>query len=250
MNDDELLRYSRHILLPQVDIAGQETICNSKVLIIGAGGLGSPVAMYLAAAGVGELIISDDDEVDTSNLQRQILHSEASVGTNKSTSARASIQEINSHTHVTSIEYRLDEDALTSLLPNIDVVVDCSDNFATRILLNRMCFMTKRPLVFGAAIRFEGQLSVFDFRDVDSPCYECIFESIDDSQLSCSESGVFSPIVGIVGCMQALEALKLIVGLKVSSVGRLGLFDGLKNQWRYMNVSKNTACKTCGGSHQ
>lgn len=244
MNDDQLLRYSRHILLPQVDIAGQEAINAGSVLVVGAGGLGSPVCMYLAASGVGKLIVSDDDVVELSNLQRQIMHTQAAVGMTKVASAKAAIHALNKDVQVLALDKRLGEEELATLLVDVDVVVDCSDNLATRQRLNRICWQTSRPLVFGAAIRFEGQLSVFDFRDENSPCYECIFEHVDDEQLSCSENGIFSPIVGVVGCMQALEALKLLAGL-TAATGRLGLFDGLKNQWRYMQVNKNTACKIC-----
>lgn len=246
MNDQELLRYNRHILLPQIDIEGQELICAARVLILGLGGLGSPVAMYLAASGVGELILVDDDTVEESNLQRQIVHTEESLKQNKVDSARHQLNKINSFCNVSTICKRLNEEELNVEVTSADVVVDCSDNFATRNLLNKVCLQLKKPLVSGAAVRMEGQLSVFDFRDSSSPCYNCLYETTGEEDLSCAQNGVLAPVVGIVGTAQALEVLKIITGVGELLKGTLGLFDGAANKWRYLNFKKNPKCKVCG----
>lgn len=246
MNDQELLRYNRHILLPQIDIEGQELICAARVLIIGLGGLGSPVAMYLAASGVGELVLVDDDTVEESNLQRQVVHTEETLSQSKVESAKQQLNKLNSFCHVSTIDKRLNESELQEQANKVDVVVDCSDNFATRNLLNKVCLALKKPLVSGAAVRMEGQLSVFDFRDNTSPCYNCLYETTGEEDLSCAQNGVLAPVVGIVGTAQALEVLKIIVGIGEILKGTLGLFDGAANKWRYLNFKKDANCKTCG----
>lgn len=246
MNDQQLLRYSRHILLPQVDIEGQQRLLDARVLIIGVGGLGSPAAIYLCASGVGELVLVDDDRVDESNLQRQIVHTEAAVGTPKTASAIAQLRQLNAGCRLLGIDRRLDEVSLSQQAARASVVLDCSDNFATRRLVNRVCLATSTPLVSGAAVRLEGQLVVFDFRDPDSPCYECLYPSTGEQDLSCAQNGVLSPVVGVVGCHQALEAVRLLAGVGNVISGRLGLFDGVRNEWRYLNVSRDPQCPCCG----
>lgn len=246
MNDQELLRYNRHILLPQIDIEGQQKICAAKVLVIGLGGLGSPVAMYLAASGVGELILVDDDVVEESNLQRQIVHTEANLKQSKVDSAITQLSKLNSFCQLRGINKRLQEEELQKEISKVDVVVDCSDNFATRNLLNRLCLQNKKPLVSGAAVRLEGQLSVYDFRDENSPCYNCLYESTGEEDLSCAQNGVLAPVVGVVGTSQALETIKIITGIGELLKGKLALFDGATNTWRYLNFKKDRNCKTCG----
>lgn len=245
-DDQELLRYSRHILLPEMDVAGQLALANSRVLIIGLGGLGSPVAMYLAASGVGHLTLVDDDRVELGNLQRQIVHSEATVGVNKSESAAAGLRQLNSRVHTTVIDQRLDDRALQQQVTQADLVLDCSDNFPTRRAVNSACVATQTPLVSAAAIRLEGQLAVFDSRDPQSPCYQCLYPELDDEQLSCSESGILAPVVGIMGSLQALEALKLLSGMGQPQHGRLLIFDALRTQFREFKLARDPACKVCG----
>ena len=248
MDDNELLRYSRHILLPQVDIAGQEKLLAARVLIIGLGGLGSPVAIYLASSGVGELLLADDDRVDLTNLQRQIIHSEQTVGEAKADSAARHIERLNSRTRTSLIRERLSTEALSELCQGITVVVDCSDNFTTRKQVNLACWQTRTPLVSGAAIRLEGQLTVFDFRDQNSPCYQCLYDLDSNLDLSCSESGVLAPLVGVVGAMQALEVIKIIAGFGTTLMGRLGLFDADTSEWRYLNLKKDPKCPVCAAN--
>lgn len=245
MNDDQLLRYSRQILLPQWDIAGQEKLAAASVLILGAGGLGCPVAMYLAAAGVGQLIIADNDVVELSNLQRQVAHTESDLGMTKVESLRQTVLALNSTITVHAIPERLEGSALSSQVQQVDLVVDCSDNFRTRHELNRYCIAWQKPLVSGAAIRFEGQVAVFDSRTSNAPCYRCLYTNDNDEQLSCSESGVLSPIVGIVGSMQALEAMKVLSGVGESLTGKLMIFDGLVGQWRRLNLRQDASCPVC-----
>lgn len=249
MNDDQLLRYSRHIMLPQVDIAGQERICLGRVLVVGVGGLGSPAALYLAASGVGTLVLVDDDTVEISNLQRQIAHSEKRLGENKAESAAKAIEAINTTTKVEVFTSRLSEQALAEQIQRADVVLDCTDNFTTRKQINALCVQMQTPLVSGAAIRLEGQITVFDKRDADSPCYQCLYQLTDDENLSCSQSGVLSPLVGVVGAMQALEALKLLGKFGVPLVGRLGLYDAVFGEWRYMKLKRDSQCEVCGSAH-
>jgi len=246
MQDDLLLRYSRHIMLPQVEYAGQETLTQSHALIIGAGGLGAPVAMYLAAAGVGTLTICDFDHVDLTNLQRQIIHTTAAVGQNKALSAQATITSLNPEVKVNVETTRLNEDALAARVVEADVVIDCSDNFATRYLLNQLCFTHKTPLVSGAAIRFEGQLSVFDFRHDESPCYHCLYPDVgDDQALRCADNGVFAPLVGMIGTAQAAEAIKVLLNIGQTMQGRLLLLDALSAEWRTIRLKKDPSCTVC-----
>ena len=222
MNDNQLLRYSRHILLPQIEYAGQEKLTKSHALIVGAGGLGSPVALYLAASGVGKFTICDFDNVDLTNLQRQIIHTTQSVGINKAVSAQQTIYEINPEINVQTVQQKSSEAEFTKLAVEADVVIDCSDNFATRYALNRVCLQLKKPLVSGAAINFEGQITVFDFRNEASPCYHCLFpDTGENADTRCANNGVFAPLVGMIGTTQAAEALKLIMNIGESLQGRL-----------------------------
>ncbi|GAB1262546.1 HesA/MoeB/ThiF family protein [Aurantivibrio plasticivorans] len=246
MQDEELLRYSRQILLPDVDVEGQEKLLNAKVLIVGLGGLGSPVAMYLAAAGVGELYLADFDEVDVSNLQRQIVHTNSQVGVNKAQSARQHLLDINPHCRVRCYESRLTDAECEAVFKEVDAVVDCTDNFSTRFMLNQLSVKTKTPLVSGAAIRLEGQVTVYDPRSDESPCYRCLYEYIDDSQLSCSQNGVLAPLVGIIGSVQATETIKLIAEFGQPLVGRLLLLDAKSMQWRELSLKRDPKCPVCG----
>lgn len=246
MNDRQLLRYSRHILLPQIDIEGQEALICSRALIVGAGGLGSPVAMYLAASGIGKLIICDNDNVDLTNLQRQIIHSSAAIGTPKTLSAKKTLAGINPEVDVVSLQDYMTENQLQQLAAEVDIVIDASDNFVTRHLINKACVNNKKPLVSGAVVRFEGQITVFDLRHQNSPCYHCLFpiqEGADD--MHCATLGVFSPLAGIIGCMQAAEALKILLGIGETLNGRLMLLDGLTAKWRSIKLTKDVACTVC-----
>jgi molybdopterin/thiamine biosynthesis adenylyltransferase len=246
MNDNQLLRYSRHILLPQVSYEGQDKLVNSHALVVGAGGLGSPVALYLAASGVGTLTICDFDVVDLSNLQRQIIHTTQSVGINKAVSAQQAIYEINPDVTVKTVEQKSTEDNFSVLVSQADVVIDCSDNFATRYTLNRLCVKLKKPLVSGAALGFEGQITVYDMRSNSSPCYHCLFpDNGEDTDLRCTTNGVFAPLVGMIGTTQAAEALKLLMGIGESLQGRLLLLDALAMEWRTIKLSKDPACIAC-----
>jgi len=245
-SDEELLRYSRQIMLPELDIAGQERLQAARVLIVGLGGLGSPVAMYLAAAGVGQLLLVDHDQVDLSNLQRQIIHSNDSVGSDKVRSAQATLQRLNPHCQVKIHNTRLDDSNAASLVTDCDVIVDCSDNFAVRFLLNRLSVAQAVPLVSGAAIRLDGQLTVYDPRRDDSPCYRCLFEETGAEDLRCTSNGVLSPLVGVVGSMQALETIKLLAEFGSPLVGRLLLVDALNLQFREVKVKRDKSCPVCG----
>ena len=247
MNDNQLLRYSRHILLPQISYEGQDKLVHSHALVVGAGGLGSPVALYLAASGVGTLTICDFDVVDLTNLQRQIIHTTPSVGINKAVSAQQSIYEINPEIIVKTIQQKSTEDNFAALVAQVDVVIDCSDNFATRYTLNRLCVKLKKPLVSGAALGFEGQVTVYDMRSETSPCYHCLFpDNGEDTDLRCATNGVFAPLVGMIGTIQAAEALKLLMGIGESLQGRLLLLDALAMEWRTIKLSKDPACIVCG----
>ncbi|MBS1208007.1 MAG: adenylyltransferase [Proteobacteria bacterium] len=247
MNDDQLLRYSRHILLPEIGVEGQEAIAASKVMVVGAGGLGSPAAMYLAAAGVGEIVLCDGDTVDLTNLQRQILHSLETVGHNKAVSGRGTLARVNPLVRVTTVEQRLAGEELAALIASVDLVLDCTDNFATRHAINRACCRHQKPLVSGAAVRFDGQISVFDLRHPGNPCYHCLFpEGEDVAELRCAVTGIFAPLTGIVGAMQAAEALKLIAGCGERLVGRLLILDGLAMCWREMRYGQDPHCAVCG----
>jgi molybdopterin-synthase adenylyltransferase len=247
MNDEQLLRYSRHILLPEIGIEGQEKLINAHALIIGAGGLGSPAALFLAASGVGTLTLCDNDTVDLTNLQRQILHRTASIGMNKVDSARNALADINPDVQVNSLKERVQSARLHELVAEADVVLDCSDNFATRYELNRACVQFKKPLVSGAAIRFSGQVTVFDFRQQHSPCYHCLYpENTEHEDTRCAEMGVFAPLVGIVGSLQAAEALKLMLEVGTSLCGKLLLIDALHSGMRTIKLSRDAHCAVCG----
>lgn len=247
MNDDQLLRYSRHILLPQVGIEGQQRLLESHALVIGAGGLGSPAALYLATAGVGRITLVDDDSVDLTNLQRQILHRSDAVGLPKALSGRQTIAEYNPEVTVIALEARAAGPMLDDLVAGADVILDCCDNFATRHDLNRACVRHRKPLVSGAAIRFDGQVSVFDLRKPDAPCYHCLFpEGQDLEETRCAVMGVFAPLTGIIGALQAAEALKLLMNVGDSLNGRLLLLDGLSMEWRQIRLVKDAACMVCG----
>ncbi|OUS01802.1 molybdopterin-synthase adenylyltransferase MoeB [Gammaproteobacteria bacterium 42_54_T18] len=246
LTDEQLLRYSRQIMLPNIDVVGQEKILNSSVLIVGLGGLGSPVAMYMASAGVGRLILVDHDEVELSNLQRQIIHSIDTVGESKVLSAKTRIAQLNPDCDVITHQVKLTDDNVESLVQGVDVVIDCSDNFTSRFALNRACVQRKVPLVSGAAIRMEGQLTVFDARRAGSPCYRCLYDDSESEDLSCATNGVLAPVVGVVGSIQALEALKLIAGCGESVVGKLMIFDMASMDWRTMKLKKDAACPVCG----
>jgi molybdopterin/thiamine biosynthesis adenylyltransferase len=247
MNDEQLLRYSRHILLPQIGIQGQEALIQSHVLIVGAGGLGSPAAMYLAASGVGKLTICDSDEVDLTNLQRQIIHSTDRIGTAKTNSAKKTLAGINPEVNVITLNERMDEEKLSEVVTNADVVVDASDNFSTRLAINQACVIQKKPLVSGAAVRFDGQVAVFDLRQEQSPCYQCLFPGTGENEdMRCAIMGVFAPLVGIIGCVQAAESLKILLNIGETLNGRLLLLDGLAMAWRSVKLNKDPACLACG----
>lgn len=252
MNDEQLLRYSRQILLPQIDIEGQQALLASSVLIVGLGGLGAPVALYLAAAGVGRLVLADHDVVDMTNLHRQIIHQAADVGRQKVQSAAESLRAIDPQVQLELITQALQGQALEQAVASVDLVLDCTDNFGTRQAVNAACVQHRKPLVSGAAIRLEGQLSVFDSRRDDSPCYQCLYGVGDETALSCSEAGVAGPLVGMIGSLQALEALKLLAGFGEPLVGRLLLVDALGSRFREMKVRRDPACCCCGtaSSHE
>lgn len=250
MNDNQLLRYSRHILLPQIAYEGQERLSQSHALIVGAGGLGSPVALYLAASGVGKLTICDFDVVDLTNLQRQIIHTTQSVGINKAVSAEQTLYEINPDVQVFTVQKKSNADEFSSLVFNANVVIDCSDNFATRYLLNKLCVQLKKPLVSGAAIGFEGQITVYDMRHENSPCYHCLYpddaeEPSEFNEMRCAGNGVFSPLVGMIGTTQAAEALKLLLNIGTSLEGRLLLLDALNMEWRTIKLKRDPKCLVC-----
>jgi len=247
MNDDQLLRYSRHILLDDIGIEGQQRMLDAHMLIIGAGGLGSPAALYLAASGVGHITLVDDDEVDLTNLQRQIMHTSASVGAPKVDSGRAALLALNPLIEVTALRERAIGERLRELVAASTVVLDCSDNFATRHAVNRACVAARVPLVAGAAIRFDGQIAVFDARDPASPCYACLFpENATFEDVACSTMGVFAPVVGVIGALQAAEALKLIAQAGQPLAGKLLLFDGRASEWTSIGVARDPHCAVCG----
>ena len=248
LDDEQLLRYSRHILLPEIGIDGQERLLTSRALVVGAGGLGSPITLYLAASGVGRLALCDHDKVDLTNLQRQIVHDTATIGMAKVESAQRRLHAINPQVHIETVEARIGEAELNELVADADVVIDATDNFATRHAINRACVCHRRPLASGAAVRFDGQVSVFDLRAADSPCYHCLFpEDGDLEEMRCAVMGVFAPLVGIIGSVQAAEALKLLMGIGRPLVGRLLLLDALSMQWRSVRLQKDPACRVCNG---
>lgn len=247
MNDKQLLRYSRHILLPEIGVEGQQKLLGAHVLVIGAGGLGSPAAMFLAASGVGTLTLCDGDTVDLTNLQRQILHHTSSIGIPKATSAQTALAGINPEVRVIALNERVDEARLLELAAQADVVLDCSDNFATRYALNRVCVQLKKPLVSGAVTRFDGQVTVFDLRHPHSPCYHCLYpEQTEAEETRCAVMGVFAPLVGIIGSLQAAEALKLLLDAGTSLCGKLLLLDALHMELRTVKLNQDNACSICG----
>ncbi len=247
MTDDQLLRYSRHILLDAIGIEGQERILATHALIIGAGGLGSPVALYLASAGIGKITLVDDDTVDFTNLQRQILHVQSRVGMAKAESGRQALTAINPTVDVVPLQKRLAGAELDALVATADIVLDCTDNFSTRHAINRACVHHRKPLVSGAAIRFDGQISVYDLRQETAPCYHCLFPEAEDvEEVRCAVMGVLAPLTGIIGSMQATEALKLAAGVGQSLNGRLLLLDALDMEWRSVKFRKDPDCAVCG----
>ena len=247
LDDDQLLRYSRHILLPEIGIDGQQRLLNARALVVGAGGLGSPIALYLAASGVGHITLCDHDAVDLTNLQRQIVHHTDSIGKPKVASAQDTLRRINPSVEVVAIQERLAGSRLEQRVDDSTVVLDATDNFATRHAINRACVKFRKPLVSGAGVRFDGQIAVFDLRRDDSPCYHCLFaEDGDLEEMRCAVMGVFAPLVGIVGSMQAGEALKVIMGIGEPLQGRLLLLDALSMQIRTVRLAKDPACRVCG----
>ena len=247
MNDEDLLRYARHILLNDFGIEGQERLLASRVLIVGVGGLGSPVAMYLASAGVGTLLLADHDTVEISNLQRQIIHTSDRLGMLKAESGRRAIHVLNPSTRVETLLNRMDDASLSQAIAQVDLVVDCTDNFSTRHAINRACVNHRVPLVSGAAVRFDGQISVFDPRNEASPCYHCLFpEAQDVEAVNCATMGVFAPLVGIIGTMQAAEAIKVLTLTGSPLVGRLLILDALDMRWHSVKVKRDPGCPVCG----
>lgn len=249
MNDEQLLRYSRHLLLEEIGIEGQERLLAATALIIGAGGLGSPAALYLASAGIGRILLADGDQVDLTNLQRQILHRQSRLGMGKAASGQLAIADINPEVQVEVIAERLEGQALDAAVARASVVLDCCDNFATRHAVNRACVRHKVPLVSGAAIRFDGQLAVYDPRQPHSPCYHCLFPQDQQvEEVRCAVMGVFAPLTGIIGTMQAAEALKLAGGFGTPMSGRLQMLDARSMQWNEIEVPRDPACPVCAGS--
>ena len=245
LSDDELLRYSRQILMPRFDIAGQERLKSARVLVVGAGGLGCPVGLYLGAAGVGQLSLVDDDNIELANLQRQIGFEQNQLGESKAESLAGRIRRINPLVSVTALNQRLEGEELARQVEETSLVVDCSDNFSTRFALNRACVAAKVPLVSGAAIRGEGQLSVYDSRQQSSPCYHCLYPEQGNEDLTCSQAGVIAPLVGMIGSAQAMEAIKVISGVGTPLVGRLLILDAWEMQWREMKLVRDPSCPVC-----
>ena len=246
MNDHELLRYSKQIMLPQIDVEGQQKIIDSTMLIIGMGGLGSPTALYLAAAGVGHLIIADFDQVELSNLQRQIIHRTADIGEDKVDSAKVKLLELNPNITVTVANEIMHSDNLASLIKDVDIVLDGTDNFESRFEINKACVECHKPLISAAVIRFEGQISVFKGYEVDQPCYQCLYSEDGNGRESCVENGVLAPVVGLVGTIQALQAIKVLLGLGEQLCGELLLIDGLDLSFRKVKIVKDSECPICG----
>lgn len=245
MNNEQLERYGRHINLPNVGVVGQEKLLGSRVLIVGMGGLGSPIAMYLAAAGVGTLILADFDQVELSNLQRQIAHNSASIGQLKTHSARDTCLALNPTIRIETIDYALDDSDLGDVVKDVDLVIEASDNFPTRFAVNAACVKYKKTLVSGAAIRFDGQVSVFNTANDEAPCYQCLYKSDRESAETCSVTGVLAPLVGVIGTVQAMEAVKILMGIGESLESRLLLLDGLSMQWQEIRLQKDPKCPTC-----
>jgi molybdopterin/thiamine biosynthesis adenylyltransferase len=250
MNDEQLLRYSRHLLLEEIDVAGQERLLQSHALVIGAGGLGSAAAPYLAAAGLGHITLIDHDQVELTNLQRQVMHTENNVGKSKVSSGKQFLQSLNSSIQIETIEAKATTSLLDELLPSVDIVLDCTDNFSTRHLINASCVKHLIPLVSGSALRFDGQISVFDPRNPTSPCYACIFSPEESfEEVSCASMGIFSPLVGIIGSMQAAQALQVLIGFGEPLVGRMLLWNGRGTQIDEIRISRNPDCPVCGKTH-
>lgn len=241
---DETNRYSRQICMPEIGESGQLTLTNSHVVIFGLGGLGSPASLYLTAAGVGKITLVDFDEVDNSNLQRQIVHREKNIGQAKVFSAKQNLSELNRHVTLETIHEKLNEGQADALIEQADAVLDCTDNFASRFTLNRLCKQNKVPLISGAAIRWEGQLTTYDFREDNSPCYQCLYKQDDGNELNCQSNGVLSPVVGLVGSMQAIEAIKALIGIK-TLVGKLLIIDAYTMQFRQLNLNSDKNCPVC-----
>lgn len=249
MNEEQLQRYSRHITLPQVDAAGQRKLLNARVLVVGVGGLGSPIAIYLAAAGIGTLVLVDYDTVELSNLQRQVVHRTEDVGRPKVESARDHLHELNPEIRLITINGQLEGEALAEQVRLADVVVDASDNFETRFLLNTVCVQERTPLVSGAAIRMEGQVTVFHNERTDAPCYRCLYRDEGGEGDTCSLTGVLAPVVGIIGTVQATEVIKVLLGIGDTLDGRLLLLDALNMEWRTLKLRKDPTCPVCGAQH-
>lgn len=250
MDDRQLLRYGRHILLPQIGIEGQERLARSRALVVGLGGLGSPVAMYLAASGVGRLTLADHDQVELSNLQRQIVHTTASLGAAKVDSARRSLHALNPDIDIVALRERLSGEGLDRAVADADIVIDGSDNFTTRFALNAACVRWRRPLVSGAVIRTEGQVTVFRPGQPGSPCYRCLYQETNEPGEPCAERGVLAPVAGIIGSVQATEALKILLGMGEPLVGRLLVLDALSMEWRSMRLKPDPSCPVCGPRDQ
>jgi len=250
MNDEQLLRYSRHLLLEEIDVAGQEKLLASHAVIIGAGGLGSAAAPYLAAAGIGKLTLVDHDQVDLTNLQRQVMHSHKTIGQNKAVSGKQFLEQLNSTIELIAVEERASAELLNPLLPTAQIVLDCTDNYATRQLINLACVEHRLPLVSGAALRFDGQVNVFDIRSPESPCYACIFSPEEQfEETNCASMGVFAPLVGIIGSIQAAQALQLLIGFGDSLIGRMLLWNALTTQIDEIRLKRNPECSVCGNRH-
>ena len=249
MNDEQLLRYSRHILLPEIGVEGQERLRAASALVVGAGGLGCPAALYLASSGIGRITLADPDRVDLTNLQRQILYRTDSIGARKVDAAAATLAALNPTVEVVPLAERLEGEPLGRLVAAADVVLDCSDNFATRHAVNRACVRHTKPLVSGAAIRFDGQVAVFDLRHAGTPCYACLFpEDGETEELRCAVMGVFAPLTGMIGAMQAMEAVKIVAGAGEAPSGRLLMLDAKTSAWRSIRVAKDAACAVCGAA--
>lgn len=244
MDDQQLLRYSRHLLLPEIDVAGQEALLNGTVFILGAGGLGCSATQYLAASGVGHLIIADNDSIELSNLSRQILFAESDIGALKVEAVKKRLLQNNPHLMCTTVAKRLTKTTMVDWVARADVVVDCGDNFATRFALNEVCVAQQKPLVSGAAIRFEGQLSVFDTKKIDQPCYRCLYTEHQTDE-SCSETGVLSPLVGVIGAQQAVETIKLMIGLPSQLLGKLQVYSAFESSSKLLTIRKDTQCPVC-----
>ena len=250
MNDEQLLRYSRHLLLEAIDVAGQEKLLASHAVIIGAGGLGSAAAPYLAAAGIGKITLIDDDQVDLTNLQRQVMHTHQTIGKNKALSGKHFLEQLNHTVEIIAIPERANAELLNQVLPKASIVLDCTDNYLTRQLINQACVQHRLPLVSGAAIRFDGQVNVFDVRNPSSPCYACIFAPEEQfEEANCASMGVFSPLVGIIGSIQAAQALQVLIGFGNALVGRMLMWNAMTTQIDEIRLKRNPECPVCGKRH-